>query len=208
MLMPLTDDDLLQSVDSALAESARRSGILLACRPGCNDCCTGVFPISQLDAQRLRDGLRVLEASDPARAARIRSRLAASLKRIGKSFPGDSATGLLPEFLEPSDESDAFEAAFDSYANDEVCPVLDPTTGTCDLYASRPIPCRTFGPPVKNAEGGLAVCEHCYRGVTPEQTAACEMIPDPDHLEESLLLELRRRTGIHGNTIVAFALRG
>jgi Fe-S-cluster containining protein len=198
----------VQIVDAALADSTRRSGDLLVCKPGCFQCCVGVFAISQVDALRLRDGLRALETTDAARAERIRGRVAESLARIGPEFPGDAVTGLLPEFAEPCAEAEAFEAAFDDFANDEVCPVLDPATGTCDLYAARPIPCRTFGPPVKNAEGGLGVCELCFHGATNEQIAACEMHPDPEHLEERLLEELRETTGAHGQTIISYALRG
>jgi len=207
-MQPNDDAALVQIVDAALADSARRSGDFLVCKPGCFQCCVGVFAISQLDALRLRDGLHALEVSDATRAERIRSRVAESLARIGPEFPGDATTGLLPEFDGPGDAAEAFEAAFDDFANDEVCPVLDPATGTCDLYAARPIPCRTFGPPVKNAEGGLGVCELCFHGATNEQIAACEMRPDPEHLEDRLLDELRKTTGVHGQTIISYALRG
>lgn len=206
-MKPLDDAALVQIVDAALADSAQRSGDLLVCKPGCFQCCVGVFPISQLDARRLQDGLRALQEADGARAARVRDRVTESLARIGPEFPGDAMTGLLPEFAEESAEAEAFETAFEDFANDEVCPVLDPATGTCDLYAARPIPCRTFGPPVMSAEGGLGVCELCFHGATTEQIAACEMHPDPEHLEERLLDELRVRTGAYGQTIVAFALR-
>jgi Fe-S-cluster containining protein len=207
--MPDIDDSaLVQIVDAALADSARRSGDLLVCRPGCFQCCVGVFPISQLDALRLQDGLQALQETDGARATRVRDRVAESLARIGPEFPGDAATGLLPEFAEESAEAEAFGAAFEDFANDEVCPVLDPATGTCDLYAARPIPCRTFGPPVMSAEGGLGVCELCFHGATTEEIAACEMHPDPEHVEERLLDELREQTGAHGQTIVTYALRG
>jgi len=205
---PIDDNALVQIVDAALADSARRSGDLLVCKPGCFQCCVGVFPISQLDVMRLRDGLQALETSDGARAERVRGRVAESLARIGPDFPGDAATGLLPEFDERCDAAEAFEAAFEDFANDEVCPVLDPATGTCDLYAARPIPCRTFGPPVMSAEGGLGVCELCFHGATAEEIAACEMHPDPEHVEERLLEELRAKTGAQGQTIITYALRG
>jgi len=204
---PVDDSALVQIVDAALADTTRRSGDFLVCKPGCFQCCVGVFAISQLDALRLRDGLHALEANDPARAARIRDRVAESFARIGPEFPGDATTGLLPEYSEPCEEAEAFEAAFDDFANDEVCPVLDPATGTCDLYAARPMTCRTFGPPVKNAEGGLAVCELCFHGATDEEIAACEMVPDPDGLEDRLLDELLTKTGAHGQTIITYALR-
>ena len=57
---------------------------------------------------------------------------------------------------------------------------------------SRPMTCRVFGPPVRS-EGGLGVCELCFQGASSEEIAACEMIPDPDHLEDDLLAGLRRR---------------
>jgi len=68
--------------------------------------------------------------------------------------------------------------------------------------------CRTFGPPVRSGpEGGLGVCELCYRGASDADIAACEMNPDPDNLEESLLREVEEKTGQRGSTIVAFCLR-
>lgn len=70
------DSDLIQIVDAAMAEAARRSGAWLACRPGCAECCLGPFPITPLDARRLRAGLTRLEAHDAARAVRIRQRAA------------------------------------------------------------------------------------------------------------------------------------
>jgi hypothetical protein len=50
------------------------------------------------------------------------------------------------------------------------------------------------------------VCELCYHGATDEQIAACEMVPDPDNLEEKLITEIEKKTGVRGNTIVAFCL--
>jgi hypothetical protein len=68
------DRDLIQILDAALAESVRKSGEWLVCRVGCTECCIGPFPINQLDARRLREGLAELEQTDAARAARIRTR--------------------------------------------------------------------------------------------------------------------------------------
>jgi Fe-S-cluster containining protein len=198
--LPAADRQLVQIVDAALAEAARKSGPWLVCRPGCTQCCIGPFPISQLDAARLRHGLQELETSDPVRAARVRDRAVDSVARLSPSFPGDPATGILAE------HEDA-EARFANFANDEPCPVLDPTTGGCDLYSARPMTCRTFGPPVRSgAEGAIGVCELCYHGASDAEIAACEMTPAPDSLEQSLLKELEEATGAHGNTIVAFAL--
>jgi hypothetical protein len=67
--------------------------------------------------------------------------------------------------------------------------------------------CRTFGPPVRSGEeNGLGVCELCYHGATEKQIAACEMVPDPNNLEEKLIAEAEKKSGKRGNTIVAFCL--
>lgn len=200
MALPAGDQKLVQIVDAALADAARKSGEWLVCHPGCTQCCIGAFAISQLDAERLRQGLRELQVSDPQRASRIRERAQASVARLSSSFPGDPETGLLGQ-------DEAALAAFTDFADDEPCPVLDPETGTCDLYSARPMTCRTFGPPVRSGpEGGLGVCELCYHGATDEEIAACEMIPDPDELEPGLIREVEEATRVKGETLVAFCL--
>jgi Fe-S-cluster containining protein len=197
--LPAGDRTLVQIVDAALADAARRSGDWLVCRPGCTQCCIGVFAISQLDAARLQHGLAELEQRDPQRAASIRIRARDTVARLSLTFPGDRDTGILTK------DKDA-EQDFEDFANDEPCPVLDPATGMCDLYTSRPITCRAFGPPVRS-EDGLGVCELCFHGATDEQIAACEMEVDPDDLESGLLKGLEAEGGAVGRTIIAFALR-
>lgn len=197
--LPAGDDELVQIVDTALANAARRSGEWLVCKLGCTQCCVGVFAINQLDALRLQQGLAELKATDPDRAAAVRERARASVARLKQDFPGDPATGIL-------DESDAAGERFERFANDEPCPALDPLTGACDLYDARPMTCRIFGPPVRS-EDGLGVCELCYHGATDEQIAACEMVADPQGLESQLSQELEAVTGFRGKTIVAFVLR-
>src|SRR5271169_3231428 len=185
--LPSRDQKLIQIVDSALADATRRSGHWLACRPGCTQCCVGVFSINQLDALRLQRGLAELQRHDPKRAARVRQRARESVARLSPEFPGDPTSGLLHEGEEA-------EQQFADFANDEPCPVLDPETGLCELYEARPMMCRTVGPPVR-AEGGLGVCELCYHGATDEQIAACEMVVDPDDLEATLLGEVEKTRG-------------
>ena len=198
--LPAADQKLIQIVDAALAATARKSGDWLACRKGCTQCCYGPFAISQLDAMRLRKGLADLKTSDPQRAEQVRKRAKQAVTRLTPDFPGNPKSGIL------YDNEDA-EARFADFANDEPCPALDPATGACDLYDARPMTCRTFGPPVRSGEeGGLAVCELCYHGATEKQIAACEMIADPDDLEQKLIAETEKKTGQRGNTIVAFCL--
>lgn len=140
-------DDLVQIVDAAMADSVRRSGEWLACRPGCFECCLGPFPISESDAIRLREGLGKLQTDDPERAARVSTRA--------------------HDWVEEEDTP---------------CPALDPETGTCDLYAWRPITCRTFGPPVRCESGALAICELCFVGASENEIGACVADLDPEIL--------------------------
>jgi len=192
------DQKLIQIVDAALAEATSKSGNWLVCRAGCTQCCMGVFAINQLDALRLRQGLADLETRDAERAARIRVRALEAVARLSLSFPGNPTTGVLDEGAEA-------EQRFANFANEEPCPVLDPETGLCELYESRPMTCRVFGPPVRS-EDGLGVCELCYHGASDEEIAACEMKTDFGALESRLLRELQRRTGARGETIIAFCL--
>jgi Fe-S-cluster containining protein len=202
--LPSADGKLIQIVDAALADASRRSGEWLACRPGCTQCCVGAFAINQLDALRLQRGLGQLERTDPLRAKGIRARARASIQRMSGEFTGDSKTGVLDAGV--LDEGSEAAVHFAEFANDEVCPVLDPATGLCDLYDSRPMTCRTFGPPVR-ADGGLGVCELCFHGATGKQIAACEMVVDPDNLEVKLLSELEKAYGPRGLTIVAYCVK-
>jgi len=194
------DAGLIQIVDAAMAEAAKKSGSWLACRPGCNQCCHGAFAINQLDAHRLRRGLAELVSTDPERAARVLKRSLASVVRMAPGFPGDPVTGLL---LAGGEEA---EKQFADCDDDEPCPALDPATGTCDLYAWRPMTCRVFGPPVRTHSTAVGICELCFDGASDEEITACLVDPDPDGVESSLVEELERATGTRGMTIVAYSL--
>ena len=190
--MVTSDRELIQIVDAAMAEAARLSGAWVVCEPGCADCCLGPFPITQLDAWRLRQGLAQLQRLDPERAARVQRRSRESVARMA-DFPGDSTTGIL-------DEDEEAEERFAALPDEEYCPALDPESLTCDLYEARPITCRIFGPAVRSGGDVLGVCELNYQGATDEQIAACQVQVDPGGLEDALLQGERQQT------IVAFAL--
>jgi len=197
----IVSQSLVQIVDTAVADAYRRGGAHLVCKPGCSQCCIGVFPIAHEDAARLREGLAALTQTDPERAARIRTRVAASLTRLDPWFPGDLASGILNEDHEAA-------ILFEEFANDEPCPVLDLDHGTCDLYESRPILCRTFGPPMRTEENNLATCELCFIHATTEEIAACELDPAIPALEETSNEAFNAARGLHGQTLIAYALRG
>jgi Fe-S-cluster containining protein len=195
-----SDSQLLQTVDAAFADSARRSGEHLVCHPGCTQCCHGAFAINPLDAWRLRVSMQSLMATNPYLAATIEQRAVAYLKEYAASYPGNLSTGELSE-----DD----QAAFEDFANDAPCPALDTATGLCDLYDARPITCRVFGPPIRSAvdsHEAFSVCELCFIEATPENVAAAEMQIPYD--EETHALEALADAHISpaGETIVAFCL--
>jgi len=189
------DRRLLIVIDAAVAESVRRSGDWIACRPGCTECCKGPFAITTLDAARLRRGLADLEGGDPERATRARWRAKDYIARIAPVYPGDPITG---ELLD--------EAALPASADDIPCPALDPGTGLCDLYASRPITCRIFGPAIRLESGDVGTCELCYAGASDEQKIQCAVEIDPGGLEKALLAAVDAKQPPL-TTLVAFALR-
>ncbi len=195
-MIPASDRRLVQIVNAAAAEATGRAGAWVKCAPGCTQCCIGVFAISQLDAERLRAGLEALAESDPQRARAVLERARQAVARLGTNFPGDARTGI----LDPGRGEE-----FESFANDEPCPVLDPQTGMCDLYNERPITCRVFGLPLRT-EDGLGVCELCFEGASDEEVAGCELHLDSHELEAEANAEVERSSGRHGDTIVAWAL--
>lgn len=175
-----------------MAGAVLQSGEWIVCRPGCYECCIGPFPITLLDAARLRAGLAELEVSDPKRAARVHGRATAWVERMRREFPEDTCGKVLEH---------------DHAAEDELCPALDPGTGECDLYSARPITCRTFGPAVRVSQGPSSVCELCYQGASDEEIAACAVDPDPEDVEGELLRGMEPGAQTR-ETMVAFALAG
>ncbi|HEV3332707.1 MAG TPA: YkgJ family cysteine cluster protein [Bryobacteraceae bacterium] len=173
--------ELVQIVDRTMAEAVRKGGSWIACRIGCHECCIGPFPITQLDAVRLREGLTELKTREPERAARVLHRAHVYVDHLTAAFPDNPLEAAL---------------TVDEAAENEFCPALDPATGACDLYAARPITCRTFGPAVRfPGEPAARVCELCFHGATDDEIIACSV-------------EIDTAPEAGGETIVAFALAG
>ena len=199
MQPPSGDSELVQIVDSALADAARQAGEWLVCKPGCTQCCYGAFAINALDVLRLRAGMAALRDSNPSAAQEIVVRAEAWIAEFGPDYPGDLTTGLLGD-------SEADRERFEDFANDAPCPALDPATGLCGVYLFRPMTCRVFGPPVRvetaeNKSRALALCELCFHGASQAEVAACEM-----HLPHELEARILDEIGDSRETLVAFAL--
>src|SRR5262249_22827055 len=89
------DRRLTSYVDRLLSRAAARAGGELVCRPGCAECCAGPFPITQVDALRLRRGLADLAARDPLRAARVMRRAREAAALLGADLPADERSHVL-----------------------------------------------------------------------------------------------------------------
>jgi Fe-S-cluster containining protein len=195
------DAALLAGLEETFSGARRRAGGWLVCREGCTECCLGPFPITQLDAWRLRRGLAALAAHDAPRASAVVARARAQVERLAPDFPGDPVTGAIDEALGEAAE----EAVAERYAS-LPCPALDPETGRCDLYPWRPVSCRTFGPPVTIGEQRLPPCRLCFVGAPAAVVEACRVRPDADGLEDAILAELEEAGLTARQTTVAFAL--
>jgi Fe-S-cluster containining protein len=204
------DHAFVALIDGAFADAAVRSGPHLLCRPGCTQCCIGVFAIGPADALRLRQGLSALKETDPERAARVQERAAASWSHLKPGFPGDASTGVLDVDTNDVNNNDTDgnsdpAASFEDFANEEPCPALDPANGTCDLYASRPETCRVFGPPVAVGEG-FGVCQLCFQNATAQEVAEAAIVLPAGELSDALDQAAIAAGESSGSTVIAFVL--
>jgi Fe-S-cluster containining protein len=196
--LPAEDERLLAAVDAACAASHARAEGRLDYGRGCPACCQGPFPINRLDELRLQRGLRALAAAEPECAQAIVRAAEREVAALAADFPGQPATGLLCV------EEDG-RAAFFARHGARPCPALDLRSGRCQLYAFRPITCRTFGPPVHLGGRDLEACELCFRGCAGDEDV-CRVTPDAEGREDAILDRLEAIEGDRGDTIIAYAL--
>ena len=109
----------------------------IPCCQGCSACCIGIFPITRLDALELQRGLDILPALErDAIVTRARTQVAA----LEAAYPNLQSKPALDDWDERAID-DMVE-----HFSDVPCPALGPD-GTCGVYTSRPITCRTMGIP-------------------------------------------------------------
>jgi len=193
------EKSLLEGLDLAFSRAAASAGPWLLCAPGCSDCCHGPFPITPLDVLRLRQGMDRARDATPARAARIVERARSACARLADGYPGNPLSGALEG---TQAELDRF---FQPHAG-LACPVLDPATGRCELYAFRPVACRTYGPPLKFGDQTAPHCGLCFNGAPRDAVEASRIEPDREGLEQALLARSGVREGREWATLIAFAV--
>jgi Fe-S-cluster containining protein len=114
-------------------------------------------------------------------------------------FPGERTTGVLAP---DEDLREAFFARHEAVP----CPALDPASGGCDLYAWRPVTCRTYGPPVRAGGEDLPPCRLCFAGAAPAEVELCRVDVDPGRVEDALLDALGDDPDLPRETVVAYVL--
>jgi Fe-S-cluster containining protein len=114
----------------------------LQCGRGCSLCCYGLFEIGSGDVPLIAEGLEKLH---PSRRKMIVRRAQEIIEKSNHPDLRECASG----------EKDAFFARTASTP----CPNLN-DRGECLMYENRPLVCRTFGLPVRNADDYIGdICE-------------------------------------------------
>ena len=120
----------------------RASAALLGqipCRAGCSHCCIGLFPITQLDARLLQEGLSHLPVDQ---RERIEGRAVQQVTMLETVYPRLKPSPSIGGWSD--EEIDQAVTAF----HHAPCPALG-DDGLCSLYDYRPLTCRSMGIPVR-----------------------------------------------------------
>jgi Fe-S-cluster containining protein len=146
---PVSYRDILRRADGFFGSVAASQPQNLQCGRGCSLCCYGLFEIGSGDVPVIAEGLARLH---PSRRAAIIRKAAAVADH--------------PNLRECSPEEK--EEFFDR-TSQLACPNLD-ATGACQIYDSRPLVCRTFGLPIRDAEQYIGdICELNFTEATQEE---------------------------------------
>jgi Fe-S-cluster containining protein len=132
----------LDRADAFFAGVAASQPQNLQCGRGCSLCCYGLFEIGSADVPVIADGLAALH---PTRRNKIIRRAREIVESSRHPNLRESARA----------EKEAF---FDRTAS-VPCPNLD-EAGSCMIYDSRPLVCRTFGLPLRDGRTYIGdICE-------------------------------------------------
>ncbi len=138
-------------------------------------------------------------AGNPEIAAAIAGRARRAIAVLRDGFPGEASTGKLDENVSRLDR-------FFEHHSELACPVLDPESGRCELYADRPVACRTYGPPTGFGEQLAPPCDLCFQGAPPDEIERCRMRPDREGFESRALAAAGSRPDELWDTLIAYAV--
>lgn len=142
---------ILQQADSFFHRIKREQGRHLQC-VGCSLCCYGLFEISAADIPMLAHGLEQLHPQRRRKIIRRAVEVIASSKH--------------PDIREcpPAEKAEFFQRTASVS-----CPNLS-DAGECMVYEHRPLVCRTFGLPVRDAECYIGdICDLNFTEASPQE---------------------------------------
>jgi Fe-S-cluster containining protein len=174
---PVAYRELLERLDEWFEEGRRHARGLLPCRCGCSACCHGPFDVSVADVELLLDAVRRLP---PDEEAEVRGRARALL---------DKMEALEPDWRAPHAVLDLGDQRFDRLVEtlaEQPCPLLD-DSGSCRIYADRPLVCRLIGLSMITPAG--RVIENTCP-IQQQFPGYADLPPSPFDLEELEVAEL------------------
>lgn len=143
---------ILGDADEFFASVMREQPQNLRCGRGCSLCCHGLFEIGSGDVPVIAEGLEKLH--------RMRRKM---IVRRAVAIVEESRHPNLRE-CSPAEKEEFFDRTAST-----PCPNLN-ESGECLIYESRPLVCRTFGLPLRNAEAYIGdVCELNFTDATNEE---------------------------------------
>ena len=174
---PVAYRELLERLDEWFEEGRRHARGLLPCRCGCSACCHGPFDVSVADVELLLDAVRRLP---PDEGAEVWGRARALL---------DKMEALEPDWRAPHAVLDLGDHRFDRLVEtltEQPCPLLD-DSGSCRIYADRPLVCRLIGLSMITPAG--RVIENTCP-IQQQFPGYADLPPNPFDLEELEVAEL------------------
>lgn len=131
-------------VVSSAQQAVKRAGIEVSCKKGCGACCRHLVPISQIEAQRLRE---LVDAMPESRKTELLRRFQAAREKLERA-------GLLDRLRHPERDTEQIrkadrvvtqvgEALYAEYFRLRIpCPFLEEES--CSIYEDRPVTCRQY----------------------------------------------------------------
>jgi Fe-S-cluster containining protein len=122
---------MCERVDEEFARNREMHGDKIRCGPGCTDCCSQLFQITEVEAAEISRGVREME---PDARRRLTERAVPYMEARSKMVTAKGepeAWGSLPPM-----------------GTRLPCPALE--DGVCSIYEFRPLICRKFGIPLYN----------------------------------------------------------
>jgi Fe-S-cluster containining protein len=188
-------EQLVQIVDTAMAEAMRLGGEQVQCRAGCMECCVGPIAITNADAMMLAERFAEFALTNPEAAADIAERAGRSWKKISRDFAAEHL---------PPEETPTEQAWLERHLM-EACPALHPETGACRIHAIRPLTCRLYGPAIRTDGIAHRHCRLNYVGMTAEEIEPLRVAVDPGPMGTAVAAAAKPGRRVLVSVLAAFA---